>query len=61
MSTDNSLTFIKYTLQDIDKEIYKIEGNGRKLLELNATIARARYLVDQMIEEQTQTEGTDEQ
>lgn len=59
MSTDNSLTFIKYTLQDIDKEIYKMEGNGRKLLELNATIARARHLVDQMIEEQNQ--GTDEQ
>jgi hypothetical protein len=54
MSTDNSLTFIKYTLQDIDKEIYKMEGNGRKLLELNATIARARHLVDQMIEEQNQ-------
>ena len=53
MSTDNSLTFIKYTLQDIDEEIYKMEGNGRKLLELNATIARARHLVDQMIEEQS--------
>lgn len=53
MSTDNSLTFIKYTLQDIDKEIYKIESNDPKVLELNQIVARARYLVDQIIKDQT--------
>ena len=53
MSTDNSLTFIKYTLQDIDKEIYKIESNDPKVLELNQIIARASHLVDQIIKDQT--------
>ena len=53
MSTDNSLTFIKYTLQDIDKEIYKIESNDPKVLELNQIVARASYLVDQIIKDQT--------
>jgi hypothetical protein len=52
VNTDNSLSFIKHTLQDINKEIYKIESNDPKVLKLNKIVARASYLVDQIIKDQ---------